>query len=250
MIDRPIPAKIILTLSDTKSNGEDFINLSTELYHNGLIYPEPRELRKQENKLELTVIFTGVWAYKNWLNHPSVKKYWSEKFAVSLSSSPKTKSENDVIIQIDNIVNCQCKDSEINYYLLMGRRFSRGYDGLTCGNCLDIIPNHKIPEGIKLEGWLSLYENVYSIWLRSGVLEKWALRELSNYKKGKLNLEGEKIRKELSEYFEKPVYIEYFVEEPDLEVDCVICGNKGKKSGLKRPNKLCDNCFTAFDYTR
>ena len=121
---------------------------------------------------------------------------------------------------------------------------------MTCGVCLGLIPNHKIPENIKLESWLSLYENVYRIWLASGVLEKWALKELSNYKKGKLNLEGEKIRKELSEYFQKPVYISYFGEDETVDVFCLICGNKGKKSGLKKPNKLCNNCFTAFDFTK
>ena len=249
MIDKPIAAKILLTLSDKKASGEEFISLSGSLYHKGLIYGEPRELRKNKNILELIITFTSIYSYKNWLKDDFIKEYWLEKFESLLSEKPITIAEKDVIIEIDNITNCSCKDSEITFYLLEGRRF--GFlGGLTCGNCLGLIPNNKIPKSIKLEIWLSLHENVYSIWLASGVLEKWALKELLNYKKGRLNLEGEKIRKELSEYFKKPVYISYFIEEPDLEDLCLICGNKGKKSGLRRPNKICNNCFTAFDYTK
>ena len=249
MIDKPIAAKILLTLSDKKSSGEEFISLSGSLYHKGLIYGEPRELRKNKNVLELIVTFTSFRAYKNWLKDDFIKEYWLEKFESFLSEIPITIAEKDVIIEIDKIFNCICKDSEIPFYLLDGRRF--GFVGdLTCGNCLGIIPKYKIPQTIKLESWLSLHGNVYEIWLASGVLEKWALKELSNYKKGKLNLEGEKIRNELSEYFKKPVYISYFVEEPDSEVLCLICGNSGEVSGLRKPNKICNNCFTAFDYTK
>lgn len=249
MIDKPIAAKIFMTLADKKSSGEDFISLSGSLYHEGLIYGQPRELRKHKNVLELIVTFTDIYSYKNWLKNDFIKEYWNEKFNSLLAGLPKTVAENDVIIEVDNVKNCSCKDTNIQFYLLDGRRF--GFvGGLTCGNCLGLIPDHKIPENIKLESWLSLHENVYRIWLDSGVLEKWALKELTNYKKGKLNSEGEKIRKELSEYFQKPVYISYFVEEPDSEDLCLICGSKGKKSGLKRPNKVCNKCFTAFDYTK
>ncbi len=249
MIDKPIPARILLTLSDKKSSGEEFIGLSRNLYDWGLIYAEPRELRKNKDILEIVVTFTDNYASKNWLKNDLIKKYWFEKFETLLSSLPKTIAEKDVVIEVDNVVNCSCKDSEIKFYLLNGRAFIFN-GGLTCGNCLGLIPDYKIPESIKLEKWLSLHENVYRIWLTSGVLEKWALKELTNYKKGKLNLEGERIRKELSEFFKKPVYISYFVDEPDSEDLCFICSDKGKKSGLKRPNKLCNNCFTAFDYTK
>ncbi len=249
MIDKPIAAKILLTLSDKKSSGEEFISLSGHLYHCGLIYGEPRELRKNKNTLELIFTFTDTYAYKNWLKADLVKKYWLEKFEVLLSDLPKTIAEKDVIIEVDNVTNCSCKDSEIKFYLLDGRRY--GFIGsLTCGYCLGLTPNHKIPENIKLENWLSLHENVYSIWLNSGVLEKWALKELSNYKKGKLNLEGEKIRKELSEFFKKPVYISYFGEDDQVDILCLICGSTGENSGLRKPNKICNNCFIAFDYTK
>lgn len=249
MIDKPIPAKILLTLSDTKISGEEFLSLSTSLYQKGLIYAEPRELRRNQNGLELTVTFTGRYAYKNWLKNNFVKEYWFEKFENLLLDLPETISEKDVIIEVDKVSNCNCKDSEIVFYLLDGRRY-QFIGGLTCGNCLGIIPNHKIPETIKLESWLSLFENVYAIWLASGALEKWALKELSNYKKGNLNLEGEKIRKELSEHFKKPVYISYFGEDEVTDIFCLICRSEGKESGSKRPNKICNNCFTAFDYTK
>ncbi len=249
MIDKPIPARILLTLSDKNSSGEEFIGLSTSLYQKGLICPEPRELRKDENILELIVTFSSVYTYKNWLKNAHVKKHWSEKFEFSLLGLPKTILEKDVIIEIDNVVNCSCKDSEIIFYLLSGRSY--GFiGGLTCGNCLGIIPNYKIPENIKLETWLSLYEKVYGIWLGSGILEKWAFKELSNYRKGKLNSEGEKVRKELSEFFKKPVYISYFAEDEEIDILCLICGSAGEHSSLKKPNKVCNNCFTTFGYTK
>ncbi len=249
MIDKPIPAKIVLTLSDKNSSGEEFIALSASLYQNSLIYAEPRELRKEDNILELIVAFADIYAYKNWLKDKRIKDYWSEKFQSFLVKKPQTFAEKDVIIEVDNVINCSCKDSEISFYLLNGRRFIF-IGGLTCGNCLGIVPSRKISENVKLENWLSLYEKVHSIWLASGVLEKWALNELSNYKKGKLNLEGEKIRKELSEYFKKPVYISYFSEDEEVDIFCSICGSAGKKSGLRKPNKICNKCFTAFDYTK
>jgi len=44
MIDKPVPAKILLTLADKRATGEDFISLSVTLYSQNLIYSEPREL--------------------------------------------------------------------------------------------------------------------------------------------------------------------------------------------------------------
>jgi len=71
---------------------------------------------------------------------------------------------------------------------------------------------------------------------------------LINYKKGKLNLAGEKIRCQLSEYFKIPVYISHFVEEPDENDTCLVCGQSGIESGMKRPNRICQNCNTIFGY--
>lgn len=100
MIDKLIAAKIFLTLSDKKSSGEEFLSLSTRLYHEGLIYAEPRELRKNKNVLELIVTFTGIHTYKNWLKSDFVKEYWIVKFESSLSETPTTIAEEDVIIEV------------------------------------------------------------------------------------------------------------------------------------------------------
>lgn len=45
----------------------------------------------------------------------------------------------------------------------------------------------------------------------SGIFEQDALKELTNYKEGKLNREGERIRAELSKYFKLPVVTEYIL---------------------------------------
>ena len=66
MTDKPIPAKILLTLADSKATGEEFIGLSGSLYRQNLIFSEPRELRRFKNILELTVIFRDNTSFKNW----------------------------------------------------------------------------------------------------------------------------------------------------------------------------------------
>jgi hypothetical protein len=246
MIDKPIPAKIVLSLADENYNGEEFIGLSGTLYQERLIYGEPRELRKVRGKLELTVIFLDVNSFENWLKHPEIIEYWSDKFANFLTENPVTVQEEDVIIEVDKIFNCSCNNSD--FFLLQGRAFQFTRE-LTCGNCFGNVPYSRIPLSIEIEQWQKHHERVYRNWLDSSFLEGSALRQLKNYKKGKLNLEGQKIRKELSEHFNIPVYLEYFAEEPDLQNNCPVCGSKGIKSGLKRPKKICKRCNIAFDYS-
>lgn len=246
MIDKPIPAKIILTLADKKYAGEKFISLSTSLYHYRLIYGSPRELRKVNNKLELTVIFLDQDSFKDWMNHSKIIEYFSKDLNEFLCEKPITIQEKDVIVEVDKVFNCSCKNSD--FFLFQGRAF-QFCDELMCGNCLGNIPYSRIPLSIKIENWQRHYQRIYMNWLESSFLEGSAIRQLKNYKKGKLNLEGEKIRKELSDYFRKPVYLKYFSEEPDLQLNCVICGSKGTKSGLKTPKNFCKKCYTAFDYS-
>lgn len=247
MTDKPIPAKIVLTLSDEEYSGEEFISLSTNLYYNRLIYSKPRELRKVNNNLELTVIFLDKDSFENWLNNSRIIEFWSDTFSKLLAKKPTTIQETDVIIEVDKVFNCSCKNAD--FFLLQGRSF-QFCNELTCGNCLGNFPYSKIPLSIEIERWQKHHERVYLNWLESGFLEGSALRQLKNYKKGKLNLEGEKIRKELSDYFKKPVYLKYFTEEPDLQKTCMICGSKGVKSGLRRPGRICKKCNTAFDYSK
>ena len=245
-MDKPISAKIRMSLIDVNYEGELFISLSTSLYHQRLIYGEPRELRKVDGKLELTVIFLDKNSFENWLNYPKIIEYWNEKFEEFLSKKPETIQEENVIVEIDKVSNCECETSD--FYLLQGR--SLQFTGeLICGNCLKNIPYSRIPLSIKVENWQNHYQRVYLNWLESSFLEGSALRQLKNHKTGRLNLAGEKIRKELSEYFNKPVYINHFTEESDTQLTCVVCGSKAKKSGLTRPFKICEKCNTAFDYS-
>jgi Zn-ribbon-containing, possibly nucleic-acid-binding protein (DUF2310) len=245
-VDRPIPAKVILTLKDESYSGEVFISLSTGMYHQRLIYGEPRELRKNTDKLELTVTFLDRKSFETWLENQFIKKYHGKDFNEFLTDKPQTIEETDVIIEVDSVLNCSC--NEANFYFLKGRTY-QFIGELVCGNCLRSFPYSRIPLSIKIEEWQTLYERVYANWMDSGIFEGSALRQLTNYTKGILNKEGEKIRKELTVFFGKPVYMEYFITEPDENKTCVICDDKGTKSGLRRPQRICKKCNTAFDYS-
>ncbi|MER2996476.1 DUF2310 family Zn-ribbon-containing protein [Pontibacter populi] len=244
MKDKPIAAKIILPLANEKDTGEEFLGLSGTLYRQNLIYAEPRELRKVGGTLELTVTFQDFGSFQSWENSPDVVEYWSEKFNCVLTSSPKTVEESDVIIDVDETENCSCNSSA--FYLLYGRSLQFTNE-LVCGTCLGQIPYSSIPAFIEIENWQRHYQRVYLNWLESSFFEKEAYKELTNYKKGKLNTEGEKIRKQLSEHFGIPVYINLFVDQPDANHSCLICGGKGVSSGLKTPSSICENCNTAFN---
>jgi len=161
-----------------------------------------------------------------------------------LAEKPKTIKERDVIIEVDHVKNCVCEKPD--FFILQGRSL-QFIDELTCSNCFGQISYSKVPLEIKLEDWQTKYERVYSNWLESGLFEKEAFRELTNYKKGKLNLEGEKIRKQLSIFFKLPVYMSYFVGEQDGNCSCLVCGQQGVVSGLKRLNSICKTCNTIFE---
>lgn len=241
--DKPIPAKISLTLADKKATGEEFISLSVSLYQQNLIYSEPRELRRKENVLELTVIFRDNASFKNWNKNTEIKELWTKKFENLLTRKPKTIKERDVILELDNDHNCVCSKSD--FYILQGRSF-QFCDELTCRNCFGQISYSKIPLEIEIENWQRKYERFYSNWLESGLFEKEALKELTNYKRGKLNLECQKIRTQLSDFFKLPVYIYYFDEGLDDNQSCLVCGKQGVASGFKQLSKICKTCNTIF----
>lgn len=243
MTDKPIPAKVLLTLADSKATGEEFIGLSGSLYRQNLIFSEPRELRRDKNILELTVIFRDNTSFKNWNKNVEIKEHWLPKFGKQLIGSPETIKESNIIIEVDNVKNCTCDTSD--FYILKGRSL-QFIDELTCSNCSGQIPYSKVPLEIKLEDWQKKHERFYLNWLESGLFEKESYKELTNYKKGKLNLEGENIRKQLSDFFKIPVYISYFIEEPDDNPPCLVCGQKGSDSGMKQLNRICKTCNTIF----
>lgn len=90
MKDKPTPAKINLTLADKDATGEKFISLANTLYRQNLIYSDPQELRRNENTLELTVIFRDNYSFENWLNNEHIIKLWNQKFQTLLTRKPTT----------------------------------------------------------------------------------------------------------------------------------------------------------------
>jgi hypothetical protein len=245
-VDRPIPAKIILTLKDESYSGEDFIGLSGTLYQERLIWSQPNELRKVRNNLEFTVTFADIKSFEKWLENEFINKFYEKYFDEFLTEKPITIEEKDVLLELDKVFNCSCEKSV--FYLFYGRRY--GFTGeLNCGNCLGNIPYSRIPTTIKIEQWQRHHERVYRNWLDSEFLEGSSTRQLTNYKNGVLNKEGEKIRKELAEFFNISVYIEYFVDQPSANQTCVICDGKGTKSRLKSPSRVCKKCNTSFGYS-
>ncbi len=234
-----------MPLADKKATGEEFIGLSGSLYRQNLIFSEPRELRQNKNNLELTVIFRDNTSFNNWINNAEIIEFWFMKFKKKLTDKPETVKERDVIIEVDNVVNCNCENAD--FYILQGRTLQFANE-LICNKCLGQVPYSKIPLEIKLEDWQTKHERVYLNWLESGLFEKEAYKELTNYKNGKLNLVGEQLRQQLSDHFKIPVYISYFAEEPDNNHPCLVCGQKGSYSGLERPKYICEVCNTIFGY--
>ncbi len=243
MIDKPISAKILLNLANENISSVNFIGLSNTLYRQNLIFSEPKELRQDKNKLELTIVFRDIYSFKNWDKNKKIKEFWFTKFDRLLSYKPITIQEQNVIIEADSVTNCVCKKSE--FYILQGRSL-QFIDELTCNKCLSQISYSKVPLKIELEDWQTKYRRFYLNWLESGLFENEALLELTDYKKGKLNLAGEKIRKQLSDFFKLPVYMNYFTEEQGSIKTCPICKLKGINSGLKHLNKICKNCNSIF----
>ncbi len=242
MIDKPIPAKILFHLINSKVTGEEFIGLSNSLYRQNLIFSEPQILRRNKKTIELTVVFRDSMSYNNWFNNSEIKLYWN-KINKLLINKPKTIKETDIIIELDNVRNCTCNNSD--FYILQGRSF-QFVGELTCNKCFGEIPYSKIPLSIKLEDWQRKHERVYLNWIESSLFEQEALDELINYNNGKLNIEGEKIRKQLSDFFKLPIYLNLFIEEPTDNQQCPICNNIGNNSKLKTLKHICENCNTIF----
>lgn len=240
-LDKPIAAKIIFSPKNTRESLVDFLGFSTSLYHKNLIFDEPRELRRNGNRLELYVIFRDLYSYTHWIEILGTEFF--SKIESNLSQSPITVEETNVIIEVDKIFNCNCQKNE--FYILKGRTLHFS-DELICNNCLGQISYSKIPYEIEIEKWQSYYQRFYLNWLESGIFEVAALEELVNYNSGILNLEGEKIRNQLSDFFQLPVYIYLFSEEPTLDKHCLRCGSEGIESRLTYPSKICPNCFACF----
>lgn len=226
---------------------EDFIGLAGTLYRENLIFDEPMELRRYNNRLEYTITFRDINSFRNWKKNPQIVKHWHNRFKEQLTKSPSTKEEIDVILEVSEHKGyCTC--GKTSFYILLGRAYN--YDKeLTCNHCLCEVSYAKIPTDIELEEWQVHHKRTYLNWLQSGSLEKQAIKELTNYKKGRLNLQAEEVRKALSDFLMKPVYIHHFEKKAYLgwhSKVCLLCGNEGVSSGLKYPNRICMACNTVF----
>lgn len=241
--NKPIAAKIILELNDLNKDSELFLSFSTTLYSQNLIYSTPRELRKKEKSLELSIIFRDKKSFDTWITHREIIKYWQPKFDALLSKPIITLEEKNVIIDLDKVRNCNCQQPA--FYVLQGRSL-QFVEELTCGSCLGQVSYATIPLKIKIEDWQTKYQRFYLNWLESSFLEEEALAELTNYTKGKLNLEGEKIRQQLATYLELPVYIKCFSAEENLAKKCLICKGEGEAFSLKTSALICKKCATIF----
>lgn len=244
MRDKPRPAKIILTLKDSKGTGEPFISLSTTLYQQNLIYKEPRELRRVGDNLELVVTFRDNKSSKDWRKHKVIEKYYGEKFKTLISGKPKTKLQKDVILEVDKVRLCACKKS--NSYFLQGRALGIYGNELNCGDCLGQISYSTLPINIEIENWQRHHGRTYLNYLESDFFEAKALKELKNYDKGILNKEGQEVRRQLSDYLKKPVYYMYFMTDESPDSLCPVCKTKGQLTGHGRPYKICKKCDSAF----
>lgn len=241
ILDKPIAAKIIFSLKNISDSLVDFLGFSTLLYHKNLIFDEPRELRISKNGLELVIIFRDLYSYNHWKE--IIDSEHLAKIKSNLSSAIETIEEKNVIVEIDKIKNCVCEKTE--YHILRGRSLQFS-DELICNNCLGQISYSKIPLEIAIEKWQNYHQRFYLNWLESGIFEASALDELLNYESSILNLEGEKIRKQLSDFFQLPVYLHLFSEEPTMDKHCLRCGSEGIESYLNYPSWLCPNCFACF----
>lgn len=248
MENKPIPAKIIFNLKDASNKGEEFIGLSGSLYNARLIYESPRVLRIDGNTLELTVTFYDHNSFENWQKHSMFKKYWESKFLTLLNRKPETVVQNDVLLENVEVKLCVCEKS--NYYFLQGRTFGIFDSELTCANCLGQVPYSLIPNEIGIDSWQRQHGRIFMNYFESSFLEKSSLSMLTNYKNGKLAIEGQVIREKLSLFLKKPVYYHYFILDEDSNTVCPVCKGNGTKTGLGRPSRICKKCKSAFGISK
>ena len=245
---RPIPAVIQLTLRDPEDSGETFISLSTTLYQIGLIFLEPRELRRDHDAPEallLTCTFVNAWAASSWITHPKIVEYWSASFANDLDSPPLTVPQRDVILDADDSRTCGC---ESRTSLLLRGRHLELTGALVCGDCFSGLPNYALPEDLPVERWASVYAYVWKIWLDCGLLENWALDELTS-RDSELNREAVQLVRKAVEHFGAPVYFEIFAEDCSEPMsDCPWCEREGVSSPWRKPSLVCTDCATAFNF--
>jgi hypothetical protein len=244
---KPVPAVIRMHLKDHRYDGEDLISLSPTMFQEGLILSEPRELRrdpKNSEFLELTCTFVDQDAARKWLTFPRVRKLFFPIFKKHLRAKPKIVRYRDVIYDCEKQRVCACEDWPS---FLLSPDFGH-FSSVICGECLCPIPPYKI-EDIWVTSWESVYENVYLIWLNSGLLECWAESQLQDYKSD-LNREARRIIGRLHKFRPVPAYYQIHIdsEEYSHDMPCPNCGRKGRLSPWRKPARVCGTCKLAFGY--
>jgi hypothetical protein len=240
---KPVPAIIAMELKDPQDSGESFLGFSTTLYQYGYIFEEPRELRRRSREprfLELICTFVDDVATTKWWKDRRIQKHFGEGFH-KLKHPPKVIASRDVIVDFDNIQTCSCKKR--NNLLLEGARIIP-LGGLTCGNCLNPLPNYSIPEDLGVESWSRLHAQIYDIWLASGTLEIWARNQLAKFN-SEFNKASRKLTAKIHHHYKLPVFYSLFVEDGSSE-KCPWCRKKGKPSSWLKPQRVCHDCKIAF----
>jgi predicted nucleic acid-binding Zn ribbon protein len=105
----------------------------------------------------------------------------------------------------------------------------------------------KIPEGLNFEAWSTVHNHIYEIWLASGLLEKWAEKQLGKYN-SQLNKDLLKLIKRVKKINGIPIYYQLWQATYDDKNSCPSCKDKGIKTKLKKPKYACSNCYLAFGY--
>ena len=236
----PINATIFLELKDKKYS-EEFIELSARLAQYNFIENIDRIMRYSEETgiLEIICTFVDRYTYENWLTSDFIIDIFQDKFKNNLIKMPYTKEFIDVISEIDNIKNCECKNTE--YYYFEGRRLS--FDkGLICNVCKSQIPDYKFNNCNKCDtSWFDTFYRIYQLYLyeHDNELEKYTENMIYN-PESELNKKGLKVAKEMSKYLKKPVY---YIQS-SLEEEYLVCSTCGNKEFYNIDDKYyCKTCF-------
>lgn len=248
--ERPVPASIFFDLKDQLSEAEGFIEFSQVLWSSGLIFERPRTLRRDLNhpgRLELVCVFVDSRALANWLEDPDALAYYQYQIKPIIRSRPMVIRYRDVILDVDKVRTCACENH--GHLIVEGQAPLLEYKGfLTCGDCLWGVPAYKLPSDVDLIAWSLTYRDVYKIWMRESAHHGWAYNELTDYH-SKLNSEGRKIARALSNHYKVKTYYHLFVDEPGGEPHCPNCGRMSREAPWERPDipdRICRRCHITF----
>ena len=225
----------------------DFVGLAAALRDYGYILDEPMELWRSETKastLELICIFWDEEASRVCWEDPKIKKMFNVGGLLHdrLDSEPEIVGRQDEIREEDNDTVCGCVTPSA--LIVRTGTFIPDMGGLYCPFCNSYVPPYRFPMGLAVNDWRRLSGNVYEIWLASGVLEDWALKELSNFD-SELNRSGRDLARTTSETLGIEVYFELFTEESSLPA-CPNCQREGSPLHPDLMWHVCKECGIAY----